>query len=88
MLGNVDGRTIAAEIRMARMDKTKKAFLIVEGLNDLKALSRFVDSERCSVINGIKKDNVIEALGLLEDDGVFGVCALVGQDYDGILEIS
>src|SRR5262245_23015717 len=86
MLESVDGQTIAAEVRMARMDKRQVSFVIVEGLNDYKVMSRFVDPDRCMLINATRKKNAIEALDVLENDGVVGVCAIVDQDYDVILD--
>jgi 5S rRNA maturation endonuclease (ribonuclease M5) len=62
---------IAAQVRLERQIH-KGAFLIVEGPNDDKVLSRFSHDQRCSIVIAFGKPNVVGALDLLEEEGFPG----------------
>lgn len=79
----IDGWTLAAQIRMERQVH-KGAFLIVEGASDDRTLRNFIDQNQCSLVISFGKENAIEALKLLEDEGFAGVVCLVDADFDAI----
>lgn len=83
----LDGWDVAAHIRFVRQ-KHKGAILIVEGETDDKLLSNFVDEGLCSIEIAFGKPNVLECLGLLEDDGFLGVVAVVDADFDRIEKVA
>jgi hypothetical protein len=84
MTRDIDGWDIAAQIRLMRQVH-KGSFLIVEGETDDKALSRYIDSNACEIEVAFGKQNALQALDLLEEDGFAGVVALVDADFDRLL---
>ena len=90
MIKSIDGAAIAAQVRMERQDKKKKnkSFLILEGSDDIKVFRNFVDHGACETVNAFRKQNVIDAVYLLEDDGCNGMCGIVDADFDAILKVS
>jgi hypothetical protein len=79
----IDGWDIAAQIRMERQIH-KGSFLLVEGHNDDRTLSNFIDETNCSMVISFGKENAMEALRLLEEDGFEGVVCVVDSDFDHI----
>lgn len=71
----------ANEIRMARSSYTG-AFLILEGETDVLFYKRFANSGKCRLIVAHNKENAIQILMLLENDGFVGVLAIVDADFD------
>ncbi len=84
MMEHIDGHYVAAQIRLLRQVH-KGTILIVEGATDVRALDRFIDKGFCDIEVGFGKENVIEALDLLEDEGFPGVVAIVDADFDRLL---
>ncbi len=80
----IDGPTIAAEVRMERQTH-KGAFLLVEGSTDIKRLERVVSEGLCSFVNCFGKRNAKEAIELLYDDGFPGALAAIDADFDRLL---
>jgi hypothetical protein len=81
MLGQIDGFYIAAQVRLIRQ-VSKKTVLILEGESDGRLFGRFIDNNECQLEIGFGKSNVLEALDLLEDEGVPSVVAIVDADFD------
>ena len=80
----IDGPSIAAEVRMERQ-KHKGSFLLVEGATDMKRLERLIDENVCAFVNCFGKDNVLEAIEQIYDDGILGVLGMVDADFDRTL---
>jgi len=81
----MDGPTLAAEVRMERQ-KHKGSFLLVEGASDIKRFERLVDEAACSFVNCFGKDNVVEAIEQLYEDGFPGALGMVDADFDRLLQ--
>jgi hypothetical protein len=84
MLKQIDGYYVAAQIRMVRQVH-KGTILILEGDTDARVFARFIDSNSCNIEVGFGKNNVIEALDLLEDEAFPGVIAVIDADFDRLL---
>lgn len=80
----IDGPTIAAEVRMERQTH-KGAFLLVEGSTDIKRFERVVSEGPCSFVNCFGKPNAKEAIELLYDDGFPGALGMIDADFDRLL---
>jgi hypothetical protein len=80
----IDGPTIAAEVRMERQTH-KGAFLLVEGATDIKRFERVVSEGPCSFVNCFGKPNAKEAIERLYDDGFPGVLGMIDADFDRLL---
>lgn len=76
--------TVDSIANQIRMDRTlhKGAFLIVEGDKDARVYSRYVNEEKCRVVNAHNKQNAIDALARLEQGDVTGIVAIVDCDFD------
>src|SRR5262245_4711315 len=84
MFEEIDGWTLAAQIRMERQIH-KGAILIVEGPNDDRTLRNFLAADQCSIVIAFGKETGIEALKLLEDEGFPGVVCIVDADFDALV---
>lgn len=71
---------LANEIEMNRQMHAG-AFLVLEGKDDLR-FWRARHHERCELVDGEGKPNVVHALGLLDSRGFKGALGLVDSDYD------
>ena len=81
-----DPGSVAAEIKMTRMVHDG-AFLVVEGVNDV----RFWRTRRhgtCDLVDGEGKHNVVGAVQRLDGEGISGVLGIVDDDYDILMGIS
>ena len=81
--GHKDPGSIAAEIKMTRMVHDG-AFLVVEGVNDL----RFWSTRRhdaCELVDGEGKFNVVGAVHRLDAEDIPGVLGIVDDDYDSLM---
>ena len=81
-----DPGSVAAEIKMIRMVHDG-AFLVVEGVNDV----RFWSTRRhdnCELVDGEGKLNVVGAVHRLDGEGISGVLGIVDDDYDILLGIN
>lgn len=79
----LDGWDFAAHIRFVRQVH-KGCIFIVEGENDDRVVSSFINEALCTVEISFGKSNAVEALDLLEDEAFPGVVALVDADFDRI----
>ena len=80
-----DPGSVAAEIKMIRMVHNG-AFLVVEGVNDIRFWSpRRHDT--CELVDGEGKPNVVGAIHRLDGEGIPGVLGIVDDDYDILMGI-
>lgn len=71
---------IANNVRMMR-PLHKGAILILEGCDDSRVYSRFINSNECKLVIGYGKDNALGALKILEKSNFLGVLAIVDSDF-------
>lgn len=76
----ISGEVIANRILMMRTQH-KGAFLIVEGGWDVRLFKRFIDTSLCHVLDAQTKDNVLTAIGILEQRNFEGAVAIVDTDF-------
>ena len=81
MIQTLTGWDIAGYVRFQRQTH-KGTILLVEGERDARVFDRLLDREQVSTEVSFGKDNVLEALDLLEDEAFEGVVALVDSDFD------
>jgi hypothetical protein len=81
---NIDEYDIAQEIRLERQ-LHKGSFLLLEGQDDLKRFSKFVD-RTCSTVNCFGRKNLIGAILILYDEGFPGALGLADADFDRITD--
>ena len=74
---------VAAEVKMIRTLR-KKAFLVVEGRDDVRFWTARQHGE-CELVNGGGKPNVVEGVRRLDGERVEGVLGVVDDDYDSLL---
>ena len=86
MLGFKDPGSIAAEIKMTRMDHDG-AFLVVEGANDIRFWST-KKHRACELVDGEGKANVVGAVHRTDTENVSGVLGVVDDDYDLLTNVS
>ena len=84
--GHKDPGSIAAEIKMTRMVHGG-AFLVVEGVNDMRFWSTR-RHETCELVDGEGKDNVVGSVARLDTEAIRGVLGIVDDDYDSLLGIN
>ena len=84
--GHKDPGSIAAEIKMMRMVHDG-AFLVVEGLNDLR-FWRPRRHDTCELVDGEGKSNVVGAVHRLDAENIPGVLGIVDDDFDSLMGIS
>lgn len=78
--------TRANEIRMQRQ-QFKGSFMIVEGKTDSILFNNFIDDKLCEIIISDGKENAVNILEILEEDGFSGFLAIIDNDFwevDGI----
>ena len=75
-----DPGSVAAEIKMIRMVHDG-AFLVVEGVNDVR-FWRTRRHDNCELVDGEGKLNVVGAVHRLDGEGISGVLGIVDDDYD------
>jgi Protein of unknown function (DUF4435) len=83
----LDPNSIANEIRLERQVH-EIAFLVVEGTDDRKFFSKFVESALCSIVPAYGKDRVVKVVSLLEHDNFHGVLGVVDRDFDEIEQVA
>lgn len=84
--GYKDADTVVAEIKMTQTNH-KGAFLIVEGADDAR-FWRAMRHEKCELVDGEGKKNVVNAVRLLDEENIHGVLGIVDDDYDQLLGMS
>jgi Protein of unknown function (DUF4435) len=72
---------LANEIRLLRTQHSG-SFLLVEGPDDGRLYRRFIDQQKCHLVVGFNKTNVVSAVGLLDTANCPGVLGLVDSDFD------
>ena len=83
--GHKDPGTIAAEIKMIRMDHAG-AFLVVEGVADMR-FWRPRRCEECALVNGEGKRNVTGGILRLDAESFGGVLGIVDDDCDSLMDV-
>ena len=81
--GFKDAGIVVAEVILTR-EHSKGAFLIVEGEDD----ARFWETMRhleCEIIDGECKNNIVNAVQMLDKKRIVGVLGVVDDDHDQIL---
>ena len=84
--GYKDPDSIAAEIKMTRMVH-EDAFLVVEGVNDVR-FWRTRRHDTCELVDGEGKPNVVGAVHQLDTAGIRGILGIVDDDYDSLMGTS
>lgn len=74
---------IANEIRIEHRypGNSSYTFLLIEGSTDERVCQHFIAKDRCQIIVAHNKENVINALTILEKDNFLGVLAIVDADF-------
>lgn len=80
MKHHITGNDIANTIRMTR-SLHRGTILVLEGDTDSRVFDRFIEKNDCMIIPAHNKDNAIDALTILENDGFSGVLAIVDADF-------
>ena len=73
--------SIANQVRLSR-SLHKGSFIIVEGDTDARVYSRYIDEEKCRLVNAHNRKNALDAISVLEQDLIIGVIAIVDADFD------
>jgi hypothetical protein len=76
---------IASTIRLQR-GAFSGAFLLLEGVNDQKLFSKFIDENLCRILVGNGKEKVLELIELLEKDDPNDYLAIVDRDFADLLD--
>jgi hypothetical protein len=79
----LDAHDIAQEIRQERQVH-KGSFLLLAGESDIKRFGKFVDQDGCSIQNCFSRQNLLEAIDILTDEGFSGVLGLADAEFDRI----
>lgn len=80
----VSGATLANQIRMERAGH-KGAFLLVEGSADSTFFRKFVNEDECIITVCLGKENVIEAIAILEKKSFNGVLGVLDKDFSDLV---
>jgi len=81
MKESVTGAVVANWVRMVRQEHVG-AILLVEGDTDARLYSRVIDRSSCVVINANEKQNVLDALEILDGERFAGIVGIVDADFD------
>ena len=74
---------IANYIRMMR-SRFSGVFLVVEGFHDSQLLRQFVDADNSKLKIAHGKAEVLEVIGILNDDQINGVLGIIDADFDRV----
>lgn len=80
MIENITPESIASWILLLP-DDHEGPILIFEGSSDIRLYSKFIDRDKCRVINAFNKNNALRAIELLEEKHFIGVIAIVDADF-------
>jgi hypothetical protein len=83
MREHITGASVANAIRMKRT-LFRGAFVIVEGPTDKRVYSQIVDRALCHIEIAHGRDNLEEAIRILDEDGVTGIAGIVDADVCNI----
>lgn len=83
MKGYLAPEDIVNEIQIERRypGNSSYTFLLIEGSTDERVYQHFIAKDRCQIIIAHSKENVINALAILEKDNFLGVLAIVDADF-------
>lgn len=85
MIQYITAARVANSLRIKRSAYKDVSFLIVEGVTDKRLYQKFVCGQYCSVEIGQNKDNVIEAVRILNSSETPGIAGIVDSDFSHIL---
>ena len=88
IIDEANAESVAGEIVLLRAQNDLSAILILEGVDDRKLLSRFIDEKVCEIVISYGKQFSVEGLRKARTHGVVGVVAIVDRDYDDHLGVS
>jgi hypothetical protein len=77
---------IANQVRLTR-SVHQGTFVIVEGDTDARVYNRYIDGEKCRVVNAYNRKNALDAISILEQNSIKGVIAIVDADFDLLEEV-
>ena len=80
MIDNVTGYDIAAEVKMVR-SAFAGTILVVEGDDDILFFEKFTNTDECKLLPARGKQNVLNALTLLDKEGLGGTLGIVDADF-------
>ncbi len=75
---------IANQILMLKGKREGVTFLIVEGKTDSVGYSWFTNRNKCITISAHSKENVIDAIQILENRNVSGIIGIVDADFSNL----
>lgn len=81
----IDGDTLAAEVVMLRA-ASAKTIMLVEGADDDKLFSEFIDEENCELVICHGKENALNANSKIEQLQIGGVICVIDSDFSIFLE--
>jgi hypothetical protein len=75
---------IETEVLMMRQENSRKSFLVLEGVDDIRFWTSRVADEECELIDGNGKPNVEGALVRLDGRSFAGALGIVDDDCDAL----
>ncbi|MGB7606132.1 MAG: DUF4435 domain-containing protein [Lutisporaceae bacterium] len=81
MRNYIDGTRLVTKIKMLRILRKEKCYFIVEGDTDARLYRKFIDEESCDIVIAESKENVIEAISILNNMNFSGVLGIVDNDF-------
>jgi Protein of unknown function (DUF4435) len=79
--GLLNGTHIANSVMMLKSTNKNKTFLLVEGKTDSLGYGWLIDKLSCAICAGNNKDNVMDAINILENKRILGVLGVVDSDF-------
>lgn len=76
----ISAATISVQVRLERAVH-KGSFLLVEGDTDARLYLPFIDGKQCSIINCVNRNNVENAILILDEMGFKGALGIVDGDF-------
>ena len=61
--------------------------MLLEGLDDIRALESFIDNRCCEIVNSFGRPNLLEAVSLLDEDGFGGICGIIDPDFSAFIKV-
>lgn len=77
----ITGSRVANAVKMLFNQKKDLSVLVVEGITDKKFFDKFIDNSKCTIEIAQGKDNVIDAIKILNKQNKVGVLGVVDADY-------
>jgi hypothetical protein len=75
---------VANRLRQLRLAERDRSLLLVEGDEENKLYSNFIDRARCQIKAAYGKLNVLGALAILDAEGFRGLLAVIDADFDAL----